>query len=92
MEGAASRRSRDSHSWERAMVAKKCTKHASERRYQFRLLMTRVKRDEFTRVFEHHREHSRRPCMISRAEGVCAEREPVPEVGEGGQGAACHFG
>ena len=27
-----------------------------------------------------------------RAEGVCAEHEPVLEVGEGGQGAACHFG
>ena len=36
------------------MAAKKCTKHASERRYQFPLLMTRVERDELTRVFKHH--------------------------------------
>ncbi len=27
-----------------------------------------------------------------RDEGGCAEREPVLEVGEGEQGAACHFG
>lgn len=27
-----------------------------------------------------------------RAEGVCAEREPVLEVGDDGRGAACHFG
>lgn len=35
------------------MAAKKRTKHASERRYQFRRLMTRVEGDGLTRVFEY---------------------------------------